>query len=863
MNSSRSESSHGDDVKSNIGIDSDDDDDAIKHSLETLLAEVKSGGSFATVGRCPRMPVPGLSIDGVGTVGLPLNSQSANAVIGVCHQAPFGKGSDTIVDESVRKTWELDPHEFQLQNPDWDPHVQTIARDAAKQLGISVETNVTAELYKLLLYEEGAMFKAHQDWRYADVTHEVKPVTSGYRFVIVYNLVQKSPGPAQSAASMLGEREALGETLAAWHRGIRKSNISAPEILLYRLDHQYTDASLKLDSLKGLDKVKVECLLDTCLKTNVGLYLASCEKIVSGTCAEDYSEDDVDDDDEDTYGHGKTHHRLDEDSTSSLRLKRMVAMNGNVLGDNIEVEEEDFVDEDPFGREPDNEDYEGYMGNWGPEATHFYYDSLAVLIPHASRKSWLGNQILKRRVKIEVWIEHLYNNLSKDVQVAASQREDLIQLCEIALKRPAFRLNDQNLFQKSLNTNWRSLDHDDFAHIGRGVGHFNLTNEETYSRVGLLLDRRENFNDLYMAVQSFAIGARSWTHNRPSEKDTIQLHYWLQEYMLNRMEIIQPVSSDDGITLAEMASAFKESPTADRLIAFAKKHPNNFAAYIAFVVHITDKILVEAGAETEFATLLHDICHTFYLSHQHSDVNQSETIIATKLPDHFPRPKHVALLLRQLLQKEEWELHSAFLERVVTGMDQVVEDGFLSFYLPLLAQLSFQDLRLDHKRRYTPLFTTIINTYRLRFIKVQPPKGDWACRALGCGRCQDCRKLDMFLQDPDLGSKTFHVGKDKRRHLHQRLDCSGHSHVTDRGSWVENLVVTKSQSPSRRAFQQWEEMVSGVKKCLAAMDQGFLKAVLGERYDELVNLRPTRSAYIGNLDRENPKRRRVEVVDLT
>lgn len=41
--------------------------------------------------------------------------------------------------------------------------MQGIAREAANGLGYPPEAVVRAEMYKLLLYEEGAMFKAHQE----------------------------------------------------------------------------------------------------------------------------------------------------------------------------------------------------------------------------------------------------------------------------------------------------------------------------------------------------------------------------------------------------------------------------------------------------------------------------------------------------------------------------------------------------------------------------------------------------------------------------------------------------------------------------------------------------------------------------
>ncbi|KAI4250252.1 MAG: hypothetical protein LQ352_005406 [Teloschistes flavicans] len=351
--------------------DSDDDEQVIKDSIDDLLSYIKSSGSFATGGPV-EVPLPGLGIRDVGLIGLPLNDHVAKAIINVSHPAPHGKGSDTLVDESVRKTWELNPDTFEFQNPAWNPNIQELARVAATRLGIYAEAPINAELYKLLLYEEGAMFKPHQE--YADVMHEVRPVTSGYRLVVVYNLVQTSPGVVQTAAKLLGERDELGSVLAAWNRGTKKDSTGAPTFLLYQLEHEYTEESLKMNALKGRDKLKVDCLNDVCSKNGVGCYLASCEKMESGGCAgkkyDGYDDDEEDDDEEGP-------HALEDVFDMSLEIKRFVDLDGTLLASGIDVNEEDFIQDDPFARDPDHEDYEGYMGNSGPDATHFYYDSVS------------------------------------------------------------------------------------------------------------------------------------------------------------------------------------------------------------------------------------------------------------------------------------------------------------------------------------------------------------------------------------------------------------------------------------------------------------------------------------------------------
>ena len=49
------------------------------------------------------------------------------------------------------------------------------------------------------------------------------------------------------------------------------------------------------------------------------------------------------------------------------------------LDKGIPINEKDIVQDDPFDRAPDEEDYEGYIGNAGSSATHFYRNSCRVL----------------------------------------------------------------------------------------------------------------------------------------------------------------------------------------------------------------------------------------------------------------------------------------------------------------------------------------------------------------------------------------------------------------------------------------------------------------------------------------------------
>ena len=65
---------------------------------------VIGAGKIATSGTLSDAANPGLCIEGLGKVGLPLSERDAAAFSELCHDAAFVKGSETLVDTSVRKT---------------------------------------------------------------------------------------------------------------------------------------------------------------------------------------------------------------------------------------------------------------------------------------------------------------------------------------------------------------------------------------------------------------------------------------------------------------------------------------------------------------------------------------------------------------------------------------------------------------------------------------------------------------------------------------------------------------------------------------------------------------------------------------
>jgi hypothetical protein len=138
----------------------------LKQGLSDALGLIQSDAKFAAFDQLDGFVDPKVFVPGIGHIQLPLQEQTARSLIQACHQAPFGKGEQTIVDISVRNTWELNADQFELRSPTWAKYIKQITRSALKELGFNEDDmfGVRAEVYKLLVYEKGALFKPHKEY---------------------------------------------------------------------------------------------------------------------------------------------------------------------------------------------------------------------------------------------------------------------------------------------------------------------------------------------------------------------------------------------------------------------------------------------------------------------------------------------------------------------------------------------------------------------------------------------------------------------------------------------------------------------------------------------------------------------------
>lgn len=227
------------------------------------------------------------------------------------------------------------------------------------------------------LFKSSGYTQSFASW-YSDVHHEVLPVTSGYRWVVTYNLAIDPQEARPSTALQTPGTKVVREVMSRW---LSKDAKSRKNMFLYhRLEHDYTEANISLNALKSQDLARVQVLKALSKEFPVDIFLGLLEKGEQGPCARQfewgsyrgrsrygrYDEDDEDDVDDSGF------HPLEEVFESTYTVKTVVDLEGHLVIENLALDEEDVLEDDCFVDIEAEEEYEGYMGNSGPSATHWY-----------------------------------------------------------------------------------------------------------------------------------------------------------------------------------------------------------------------------------------------------------------------------------------------------------------------------------------------------------------------------------------------------------------------------------------------------------------------------------------------------------
>ena len=291
--------------------------------LSALISSVDRPGEYCMQGHVS-VPMPRLEVEGVGMLSFPIPPSQADQLVACAESAPYGRGQETIVDRSVRNCWQIAAGAVSLGGRTWPETFASILAQAAVGLGYP-EGAVSAELYKLLVYEPGGFFVPHRDTEkvdnmvatlvvslpvsgaggdlvvrhksrktvidmrveepsdlafaafFADCEHEVRLVEAGHRICLVFNLVKRAgqevaetaPEFEEKVAGIAGELRRLGRA----PEGMGK--------VIWVLEHDYSEAGLSFDALKNVDATVARVLLAAAAQADCILQAATisiCEE---------------------------------------------------------------------------------------------------------------------------------------------------------------------------------------------------------------------------------------------------------------------------------------------------------------------------------------------------------------------------------------------------------------------------------------------------------------------------------------------------------------------------------------------------------------------------------------------------------
>ncbi|RYP06194.1 hypothetical protein DL764_003286 [Monosporascus ibericus] len=840
---------------------------SLRRKLRNGLDSITTKADFVTL--LADKADPDIFVEGVGPISLPLSEVQAKKLITKSHQAPFGKGSETIVDTSVRNTWEINPEQFQIRSPQWNGFLDNVLRKVARELGISPP--ISAELYKMLLYEKGAMFKAHREWL------AVKPPSA-------MSLLENSPG--------------LRRALESWLRDVKTGRRKATP-LYYVLSHKYTEANISLQALKATDRVRVQALRAACLELGFDIFLTTLEKTETGTAEEEYGygrysryDDYYDEDEEDSDSDG--HHTIDDITETDYYAKGIFDLKGSKVASSISFDEDDIIQEDAFGDEPDEEDYEGYMGNWvrnanmvlsylqeltlnqGPQATHWYRESAVIIIPSQGTLPFLS-RVLRDKIitscdrddaagivsyyidkckatpqkgslfrELHKILEHLWTTDQSRPSAFALSGDNLKGILKLCILR-----NEAPLLKLILVNNKQPAPTAFLSWIKAKLSEESNISWDTLQRVTVhSIQSQPTLSQRYEAISALTEATES------SERVELLISQAV-DTVLNDFGSNQTLSEEDGVSLFNLTLYYRNTDDLKTLVPEAIHKQASQTSFLLGLIKALRQSTKRKQVSEEEAKPIYETLSRLalrYLSLTTATATKKAPFVpgphwllpASTIRDrtaavNYLTPEAMVLFLSSLFEYKLGEHLQMFASRVHTEAKFIKGEYFGSLWMPL-----FQDLPALLEQHKVPLtaplwqqaFQSLLRAYLRNFVGKKPPKGDHRSQQVSC-LCGDCFVLNRFLADARQTKGRFPMAKRRRQHLHNQLDHHGIdcTHETERRGSPQTLIVTKTTKKWDAAIAQWSERRAQAEIQLEAFDQAKLRLLLADQYDEIRGMR--------------------------
>ncbi|PPJ53879.1 hypothetical protein CBER1_04604 [Cercospora berteroae] len=871
----------------------------LKTNLLSALQKIQPSGSFAhfaVIGNQFIDPIIWIP-DNLPPITLPVHELAAQRLIAASHQAPFGKGSETIVDQNVQRTWELNLDQFRVCNPAFNNTIPSpLLVNVADELGVPKGTTISAQLHKLLIYERGAMFRAHTDtekvpgmlgtlviclpsaheggdlvlthrgstkrfstsreqpcyacW-YSDVQHEVQEVTSGYRIVLTYNLVQtENPVRNLSALGMEQDYAELKRPLKNW-------SASKTGAVVHILEHKYTDVSLRLSAMKGADHSRVMALQRFAGKYNYNIFLGSMEHERSGSAEDDYDQYDWhggrhrrggwSDDDCDSCDDG--YHAIDEVTDERTTLNRVVLPDevGTEIMTDVDFDDDELLWDEAFTgvREPDEHDYEGYTGNAGAQATHWYRDTVVILVPAKRTVQWCLKSYSKGSsgrgdiVPLLTWLKTRCNQQSsaEDIEQAKS---DLCEACiyatqqntETIFGRPAF---PADIYNEATNILSQLGNYDGL--VAAVASSADQKSSAAFKTLAPLIV--DHFERLAPALTKALFNDQLGGHPGPTAD-------WIKGTIKRALGGVVEPQEQDGTTLAEITILFRGLHDMCEVVKRRTGNTNFMLAFLADLIRKGHGALSRAEVLDIVKHFLDDVLDGFLPTllstggeKEMKGYNYLVTTVAEASRNTAP---NIAELWRYLFAKgmrSEIEAFFTAMGRALMASCTTLLVGVFMPFLKLVQPLAKETLRNDYATLFRKLHCNVFGACIEKYVQKQPPSTQsWARDRLKCS-CPTCFQVNLYLTSVTQQVGRFSLGKPKAQHVQQQIvssrsiDCA---HATKPYTRPLVLVITK-RDRAQAAYDTWYARCDSLAKMMGTFDLDVLWDVLGQDYAELMGMR--------------------------
>lgn len=771
-------------------------------ALAALLDDVRRPGDYFAIGRV-EMPMPTLHVDDVGRISFPVPATQARALIEqAAERAPYGRGAATVLDENVRRVWQVPPARIQLAGKTWDESLARIVAQVAEGLGCQ-GIAVGVELYKLLIYEAGDFFVAHRDSEkcagmfatlvvalpcehaggtlcirhagrealvdltgsetdelhfaafYADCEHDVRPLLSGYRLCLIYNLVQESQSrqPVLQAPNHCAQANAAADLLDAWAQ-----RTEGPLKLVYPLAHHYTEAGLSFAALKNGDAAKARVLREASADAACALHLGmihieesgSAEYSGRGWHGRPWPPDDQDFEICEVFDHRRYLGPWRDRDDQPVEF-------GPIAFDDTELLPADALD----GEEPDDVHFHEATGNEGASFERTWLRAALVLWPHARFDEvclLAGTEAALARLQI----------LLGGVDQNAHRRPNDIAAA--------------NRLIGAIAAHWRPDAPAEGIHLTQLLGHARVTADpdliETLFSTLLLAryDGRQN-DAIHGCAQRLDQMRRlpllhALFERHAAARPAACIALWL---MLARADDADPALID---ALAASLVARLAACEPDR----RRPHYRFTQTSDGWPVSDTDMALLTSDREqADVPTITPDLVAAFVIA----------------------------------LDRRGLAAHQA---NTVNGMIANPR-AFApeSILLPALEQIAAD----THDRACTafgPLWRYCAAHYLARSETPPQPPSDWARAAELACRCADCHDLQAFAHDRHAQSYRFRLREDRRQHLEtqirsHQLDIAT---TTERKGSPHSLICSKTRASHERATEQYIKDRADMVRLIAA-----------------------------------------------